>query len=173
MRMVSQEPSERFDNIADALRQLAQFGEETLTLAKESYRRVATVKNWESKVFEQFYAEFIPQCTSKKALEMFKSMNWNQQYEMLKEAVLLLLVFCEFDTPEPKEPTVLSRVTARHSKLDLELSDLDLFQKVLIDTFVRHDPDHENNLDVSEEVAKAWRRSLQPGIDFMKRHLSR
>jgi serine/threonine protein kinase len=171
MRMVSREPSERFDSVAVALRELAQFGEESLTLAKESYRRVASVNNWESKVFEQFYREFRSQCQSEKALEMFKKMNWQQQYEMLKEAVLLLLVFCEFEPPEPKDPTVLSRIATKHSRLELRRSDLDLFQAQLIAAFVSNDPGCENNRELSAELTQAWRKSLQRGVDFMKQHV--
>src|SRR5262249_25122811 len=45
MRMASLEPSRRFESVADALRELTRFGEESLALAKESYRRVVSVKN--------------------------------------------------------------------------------------------------------------------------------
>jgi hypothetical protein len=172
-RMVSLEPSERFESVGVAISQLAQFGEESLTLSKESYRRVAAVRDWEFKVFKQFYDQFAPQAKSAKARQMFEHMDWDQQYEMLKEAILLLLVYCEFDAPETRELTVLSRISARHSKLDLALSDLDLFQTLLIAAFVRHDPDCENDVDVAAEVTQAWRKSLHPGIEFMKRHLAR
>jgi serine/threonine protein kinase len=170
MRMASLESSERFDSLSEAVRHLELFRKESLTLAKESYRRVITLKNGGAEVFQQVYDEFIPHSRSKRAKEIFKSLDWNQQFEMLTEAVLLLLVFCEFDAPEPKEPTVLSRIATRHSNLDLDFEDLDLFQNLLIDAFVRHDPACQES-DVRDAVKRAWRESLQPGIQFMKQHV--
>jgi len=171
VQMASLEPKERFDSLRDALNRLKQFGEEHLTIAKDSYRRVVASEDRKFKVFKEFYDELISQSTSKKAREIFEHMDWKQQYEMLTEAVLLLLVFCEFDALDPKEPTVLSRIANKHSKLDLEVCELDLFQTLLIDAFVRHDPDCVSDV-VSKEVKQAWRESLKFGIEFMKRHVS-
>jgi serine/threonine protein kinase len=171
MRMVSREPKARFENVAEALRPLEQTGQESLTLAKESYRRVASVESRISKVFEEFYQRFRGQSMSG-AREMFDRMDWTLQYEMLKEAVLLLLVFCEFDAPAPKEPTVLSRIATKHSKLDLAGSDFNLFQTLLIQAFIDNDPDCKDSAEMSAEVKQAWQESLKPGIDFMRRHAS-
>jgi serine/threonine protein kinase len=172
-RMASPEPSDRFDNLRDALVRLEQFGEEHLTTAKESYRRVTAVKNWKSKVLKkEFYDKFIPLSRSRRAREIFKKMDWERQYEMLTEAVLLLFVFCEFDAPDPRDPTVLSRVANKHSRLNLEVGDLDLFQDLLIEAFVRNDPVCVSDDAVRESVRQAWRKSLQPGVEFMKRHVS-
>jgi hemoglobin-like flavoprotein len=167
-RMAAVDPADRFDDLGHALCYLSQFGNESLAIAKESYRRVVSLENWKSKVFGSFYDRFTAQCSSARVKEMFHGIDWNRQYEMLTEAVLLLLAFCEFDASESNEPTVLSRVAARHAKFDLLPGDFNLFQRLLIDAFVESDPNCVSNPSISREVTRAWRLSLQPGIDYMK-----
>jgi serine/threonine-protein kinase len=84
VRMASLEPAERFDDLSAALHRVAQFGEEHLTVAQESYRRVAANKNWKVKVFKEFYEEFIARSTNEKAREIFQHMECTAPTSLLR-----------------------------------------------------------------------------------------
>jgi hemoglobin-like flavoprotein len=172
MRMLARNPEDRFDTLQDAIERLALFRDESLELARDSYRRIAATPGWESDLMKSFYDDLRKQCANPAIFLKFNEQAWQRQYEMLKEAVLLLLVFCEVGAVHLPGPTVLSRVKGKHSQLDIAESDFELFGKLLIENLVKHDPLCLQHDHLHETIMRAWKKSLSPGMKFMKLHMS-
>ena len=92
---------------------------------------------------------------------MFARTDFERQHKLLRHAFGLLL---NFPKQPPREPTILARVTERHSRRDLGV-DPSLyapFIDALIDT-VRHcDPDFTPALE------DAWRKTVRKGVEYMQ-----
>lgn len=167
MKMSQRFPEDRFDNLSQVLDRLSQLRNESLSIAKDSYRRIAGLPRWESRVFGAFYRKFRKQCQNRRALAKFNEMNWRRQREMLKEAVLLLLAYGDFDKSDGAEPTILTRVAKAHRKLRLTTDDFTSFRDILIQEFVSHDPDCQSDRFMCIEIRRAWESAMQPGLDYM------
>jgi hemoglobin-like flavoprotein len=170
MRMLACDPAQRFDTLEDAIELLTMLRDESLELARDSYRRIAATPHWESGVMESFYKELLKECNPK-LFQKFNEVTWRRQYEMLKEAVLLLLVFCEVDATDHRGPSVLTRVKSKHAELEIAATDFDRFEDLLIKSLVNHDPLCHHDDYMHETITKAWKKSLSPGMKFMKHHM--
>lgn len=92
--------------------------------------------------------------------------SWNRQFQELKEAILLLLVFSSL-REDRQEPNLLTRIVESHQQLGVPSWMYNAFGKLLIDCICEHDvpPPPLNAM----ELRRAWTCIVEPGIDYMRR----
>ena len=75
----------------------------------------------------------------------------------------LLLIF---PTQPRKEPTILSRLAAKHGRTELKVDPtwFPIFLESLVHTAGQHDP------EFTPTIADAWREALKPGMTYMQRY---
>lgn len=93
------------------------------------------------------------------------SPGWQRQFQVLKEAVLLLAVFSAFHE-DRREPNILTRIVEEHTKRDIPAVLYEKFFELLLDTVVEKD---QHAPLAKEELRHAWSNVIQPGILYMKR----
>ena len=127
----------------------------TMALAKASYDRCCQASDF----LQAFYRNFLAACPE--AVPRFAGTNFEQQTKLLRHAIGLLLIF---PNQPNKEPTILSRVAERHSRVQVSAGDrVDRpFIDALIDTVKQFD--HE----CTAAVEAAWRATVAPGVEYMK-----
>lgn len=127
----------------------------TTALAKASYERCCQSPEF----LPAFYRNFLAACPEAKP--RFARTNFEQQNNLLRHAVGLLLIFPNQPT---KEPTLLSRLAERHSRRDLDIDPAfyRLFIDALIDTVKRFDA------MCSPTIETAWRQTVAPGVEYMQ-----
>ena len=128
--------------------------QEALLAARASYQRAAGPQ-----FFSAFYDrlfEVRPDTRSR-----FANTEFERQHKLLRHAIGLLLSFPE---ESDREPTILARLSERHSRRDLDVdpSLYPPFLESLIDTIKRYDP------QCTPAVEQAWRASLAKGFAYMQ-----
>lgn len=128
----------------------------TTGIAKESYDRCCKAPDF----LDAFYKSFLASCPEAQA--MFAHTDFEQQTKLLRHAIGLLLIF---PNHAGGEPTLLTRLAERHSRRDLDVAPAlyDPFVAALIATVKQFDP------ECSPAVEAAWRETVTPGIDYMKK----
>ncbi|HKA60173.1 MAG TPA: globin [Gemmatimonadales bacterium] len=127
----------------------------TTATAKASYDRCSRSPDF----LHTFYRTFLAACPA--AGPLFAHTDFDRQTKLLRHAIGLLLIF---PTQPSKEPTLLARVAARHSRRDLDIdpSLYGPFIDSLIETVKRFDP------ECTPAVEAAWRATVAPGVEYMK-----
>lgn len=170
-KMTSIEPAERYEKLEDALTAIRHV-DPSLSIAKDSYQR-CTRSQEDDKFFKTFYLEFIRLCPKAEGyFQKFGDQEWQRQYKMLKQAILLLFAFIEQGDWE--EPNILSRIAESHAQMMIPVKFYKPFADALINTVCGNplqgifpvDPrcKEEGNRKVIET---AWRNALKPGIEYM------
>lgn len=129
--------------------------EEAMATAKASFRRCCASPGF----FAAFYSNFFGRCPEAKP--MFAETDFERQYKLLQHGLYLLLIFP--GEPETDE-SIMARVADRHSRRDLDV-DPTMYPKwvdAMIDTVREYDT------QFSAEVENAWRKSMAPGIEYMR-----
>ncbi len=126
-----------------------------LVLARASYDRCCAAPDF----FVCFYRNLFklaPQTEPR-----FANTDFTRQHKLLRHALGLLL---SFPTEPDTEPTILRRVADRHGRTDLDIPPewYGAFVDALLQTVTEHDGEYTDAVDA------AWRRSIEPGIEYMK-----
>jgi hemoglobin-like flavoprotein len=106
----------------------------------------------------RFYALFL---ASSDAVAMkFARTDLQKQARMLKTSLYIMML----ESGEPEQTAHLERLARRHSRTELDIKPelYDLWLDRLVQAVREFDP------LFNAETETAWRRVLQPGIDFMK-----
>lgn len=92
---------------------------------------------------------------------MFAQTDFDRQARLLEHAIKILMIF---PTNQPTEPTVLTRLAAKHGRagLDVPPAWFPVFLDCLVATAARCDP------QFSPAVEAAWREALEPGIEYLR-----
>jgi hemoglobin-like flavoprotein len=180
-KMTHVSPLKRYANLADALHDLARVSFDSLVLAKESYARCISTLDGGEQFFEAFYTEFLR--LSPEAQAMFSHFKddrarWKRQHLVLRESIYLLFLYAE-ERDRLREPNVLTRIAELHNKNNINVAHplYDTFIDALVHSVTGHPPeipeafDPRCNLDSAEaeQIETAWRRALEPGIEYMKK----
>jgi serine/threonine protein kinase len=175
VKMASPYVDERFATLREAMDHLEQFRDEALSQARDSYCRIVSAGR-EENVFRQFYETFRKNIKSTAARERFERMGdeeWHRQHELLKEAIVMLLAYREFDAPtnnrEPREPTVLSHIRRKHSSFAIPHDDYVRFGKLLAETLAANDPASCDSAIIGDDIRRSWKRTIEPGLAYMER----
>ena len=126
-----------------------------MALAKASYDRCCQ----SSTFLETFYRNFLAACP--KAVPRFAGTSFDQQANLLRHAIGILLIF---PNQPNKEPTLLSRLAERHSRRDLNIEPA--FYRPFIDALV--DTVRQFDGKCTPTVEAAWRETVAPGVEYMK-----
>ncbi|HEX9620089.1 MAG TPA: protein kinase [Polyangiaceae bacterium] len=172
MRMLEKDPSRRWPSVEAvvaevlalpaALRYGAEFPEirrlgagaaDTLA-ARESFRRCHAHQQFYSFLYDQLF-DLCPEVRP-----LFANTNFRRQHDLLRHAILLLLVFPEQRGPEP---TILTQVAERHSSrhLGVKPEHYAAFVEALVASVEAFDPEFYPGL------GDAWRRAVAEGIGYM------
>ncbi len=173
-RMIKVEPDDRFGGIRECLQSVTT--DLYVEIARDSYRRMMETEDRQTDLFRSFYVKFL-QKYPKARVGFFGQLGelptvgevpvgWVRQFQLLKEAVLLLLVFNALQE-ERQEPNILTRIAEEHAKRGIPGMLYSGFVEVLIECIVDKDqlPD---SLD-KQQLRHAWVTVTQPGIAYMKR----
>jgi serine/threonine protein kinase len=179
MRMIQLDPAARFPRMDDVLRQLEAMQSAPLEIVRDSLRRI--VAQGAMPFLEKFYQKFLtrsgPEVRARFARLASHHQAWNRQYEMLEEAIVLLLAFNGLGQGAPgsatapiAEPTVLSRIARRHASADLDVRPewYAPFVDALVETVAEVDPGIRGDPEKRVRVMDAWRAAVRPGIEYMK-----
>lgn len=163
----------KFRDLKSGIEALA-GGDLLLEVARESYSRITSEEGKSEHFFRLFYNRLL--ATDERISKFFEERDfpkqlsygenptqkkWQQQRQMLREAILLLFAYSGYR--DQSEPTVLTRIRKSHQFLRPE--DYDKFRDVLIKVVVEVDCDHG---DVSRESLKeAWLSAIGPGLDYL------
>jgi hypothetical protein len=88
---------------------------------------------------------------------MFAGRPMRQQYQMLRDALWLLLSYDKRD--ESEEPTVLSAIARTHARFDPVL--FDRFRQAVLHAVAKHDP-------AGARAAAVWGEAMAPGLQYLK-----
>jgi serine/threonine protein kinase len=188
LKMASPKPENRYKDIREPLNLIyrhIKFIGFNLNIVKESYKRCAFQPNFDNGFFDIFYKNFIDKCPkAQEKFSQFKEKNekekeyWNRQHKLLKQAVLFLFTYFEekdeLDSSsyyEQAEPNILSRIAEihdRHNK-DIPPNMYPAFVDALINTVIDFDPNCKDSKKNSDIVKEAWKKVLEPGVEYMKR----
>ena len=153
MRMLSVNPADRWASLALVIEALR--AERTIVPsveeAKASYRRCAQDNRFYETLYEKLFE------TTPEIRQMFVGRSMEQQYQVLRDALWLLLSFST--AAERDEPTILSGVARTHARF--EPRQFELFQDAVLAAVARHDP-------AGPSVVTAWRDAMAPAIDYLK-----
>jgi serine/threonine protein kinase len=153
MRMLSVDPAARWDSL-DAVRnelQAALSNAPWIEEAKASYRRCAQTDRFYETLYNRLF-DVMPEIRG-----MFTGRSMDQQYQVLRDALWLLLSYAE--NREQGEPTILSGIARTHTRF--EPLQFDAFRDAVLDAVARHDP-------AGATGVTAWRDAIGPGIDYLK-----
>lgn len=171
-RMVNVEPAWRFSSVREAIEQLDT--DVQVEIVRDSYRRLMASESTQLEFFRAFYWQL--QSRFKTAREIFTakfgeldevetpSDAWLRQFQSLKEAILLLVVYSAMGE-EKREPNILTRIAEQHARRNIPAGLYEPFGQVLIDTIV--DMDKEGQA-LGERLRLAWAAAVRDGLDYMK-----
>jgi protein kinase-like protein/TIR domain-containing protein len=176
MKMTAPDPNERFATLREAMDHLEQFKDVGLSQARDSYHRIVS-NELDEKVLRQLYKAFRKDIKSETARKRFEEMGareWDRLREMLKESILMLLAYCEFDAApdngEPREPTILSRIRRmHHAKFTIPRADYIRFCELLAEILAANDP--ASNENTEDDIRRAWTYAIAPGLKYMTQNL--
>jgi hypothetical protein len=118
--------------------------------AKASFRRCAD----DERFYETLYQKLFE---APEIRDMFVARPMAQQYQLLRDALWLLLSFEKSE--EGSEPTILSGIARSHARFQPQ--QFDLFREAILDAVAKHDP-------LGSVAVDAWRETIAPGIDYLK-----
>jgi hemoglobin-like flavoprotein len=106
----------------------------------------------------RFYALFL--ASSGEVAKKFEHTDFRKQTRLLRTSLYIMML----SSDEPEPGAHLERLAKRHGRagLDIKPELYDLWLDCLIQTAAEFDPRFD------ARSASAWRRVLQPGIEFMK-----
>ena len=178
-KMAARNPKKRYDTVEDAIDEITQISLKEFEIAQDSYRRCLRDGENGNKFFRTFYSRLIGMLPVEEA-EKFKpkgigETKSNEQYTILREAIFILLSFCEHP-PAGVEPNIMTRIAEKHNKNHYNVApDLyDFFITGLTDTVCGDSEgtepfdSHCTNANEKEVIKEAWLKALKPGIDYMK-----
>jgi serine/threonine protein kinase len=153
LRMLSVDPADRFDSLETVEKELehAFMSSSALETAKESFRRCAQDDRFYQTLYEKLFAE-MPDIRG-----MFTKRTMEEQYQVLRDALWLLLTFPQ--THSQGEPTILSAVARTHAHFDPKL--FDTFEDAVLAAVAKHDPRGATCLE-------SWRHAIAPGLEYLK-----
>ena len=127
----------------------------TTALARASYDRCCQAPGF----LNTFYRNFLTACPE--AVPRFAGTSMDQQANLLRHAIGILLIF---PNQPNKEPSLLARLAERHSRRDLNIEPALYrpFIDALIDTVKQFDG------KCTPTVEAAWRETVAPGVAYMK-----
>jgi hypothetical protein len=173
-RMVKTNPLDRYRSIDDVETAVNDTDLDVETV-RDSYRRLMEAEDTQTAFFHSFYVQFLNRYP--RTLEFFDPKRfgclaesckakeaWQRQFQALKEAVLLLIVFKIF-REEGREPNILTRIAEEHAKR-IPAGLYPCFGEVLVDVVLEEDRQAPLKGDA---LRRAWTGVIQPGIDYMKR----
>lgn len=172
-RMVNTDPRERYHSLSDALREIAT--DLHVQTARESYRRIMEAEATQQTFFRTFYLKFL--AAYPRARQRFfgdlgdldlpeATSAWKRQFQKLKEAVLLLLVFSALHE-EKQEPNILTRIVEDHAAREVPSWMYKKFADMLIECIVEMDTPPEPM--TNQQLQRAWERVMEPGVQYMVR----
>src|SRR5262249_53405211 len=152
MRMLNVRPADRWTSLPELIDVLRA---ERTTLpcveaAKASYRRCAQ----DDRFYETLYAKLFEVAEIR---QMFIGRPMEQQYQVLRDALWLLLSFRP--AAERGEPTILSGIARTHA--GFAPAQFDLFRDAVLEAVGERDP-------AGPVAVAAWRDAMAPGIDYLK-----
>jgi hemoglobin-like flavoprotein len=124
------------------------------TIAQQSYSRCQRTPDF----FMRFYDVLLE---SHPAIPpMFENTDFPKQRKLLQHGLGLLLSFAN-----KADEQLLERIAARHSAsgLDVDPELYPCFVDSLVEVVRRSDPKFD------DEIERAWREAVEPGIDFIRR----
>jgi hemoglobin-like flavoprotein len=172
-RMLAPAPADRYPSIATAIadawsisgarlnrRMRADAAMLQAEAARASYRRCLK----KADLHEQIYSAFFAACPA--AQPLFAKTDLKRQYDLLRHAIVLMLAF--HANPTAEEPTILSRVAARHGELGMRIPAdwYDAFSKAIQQTVAAADP------QFSDSMREAWAAVLENGTRYMRNYTS-
>jgi serine/threonine protein kinase len=157
MKMLSVDPAARWESLEVVKRELqnALAARSCVDVAKASYRRCAQSSDFYRTVYDNLFVA-MPAIKG-----MFRDPSLERQYQVLRDALWLLLTFPE--TSEQGEPTILSGIARTHSQIPC---DFDKFRDAVLDAVARHDSAEPATVD-------AWRDAMKPGFEYLKSKIAR
>jgi hypothetical protein len=173
--MVNTDVRNRYADIGQAVDRLTNTQPE-VEFVRESYRRLMETEESQRKFFRSFYVRFLNEWPKAKPFfskfgELKKTgkitPEWERQFQALKEAVLLLIVFKAFREGE-RSINILTRIVDRHAKGDRPIPSglYEPFGEVLATVAAIMD---EHAPISQEERWRAWNNVIGPGIEHMRR----
>jgi hemoglobin-like flavoprotein len=128
--------------------------EKDIELFNDSIERCSSKPDF----LRRFYTRFV--ASSDKVAEKFKHTDLQKQARVLKISLYIMMLA----SGDSERKAHLERLAQRHSRTDLDIEPelYDLWLDRLVQAVRESDPMFDT------ETETAWRRVLQPGIDFMK-----
>ena len=111
-----------------------------------------------ARYIDTFYEHFLAK--SKEVAEKFRGTDFSRQKFMLRESLLMILLFHH---GEPGAIEELERLAERHSRRGIDIPPhlYSLWLDSLCEAVEIHDPEYVPELD------QQWRAVMQPGIDLL------
>ena len=114
-------------------------------------------------LYARVYEAFFASCPDARA--SFAKTDLRRQYDLLHHAVVLMMAF--HANPSYEEPTILTRVAARHADMQIPAEWFDAFSAAIRDAIASADPQY------SDEVGDAWGAMLEGGTRYMQSYCER
>lgn len=107
---------------------------------------------------DTFYEHFLAK--SRDVAEKFRGTDFTRQRFMLRESLLMMLLFNHDDPGAVEE---LERLAERHSRRGLDISPYlySLWLDALCEAVEKHDPEYKPTLN------DKWRAAMRPGIELL------
>ena len=171
MRMLSPEPSLRYDHFQDVIDALMLFPFEDLATAELSWRRC--LHSGGEEFFGLFYQRFFDLAGESVVQRFPKPWPTARQINLLRDAVLALFQFYNLhrryhDVPSTINP--LYGLATEHARRNISEREFKLFAEALIDTVVSCDPKTDDDSE-RNRIRRAWREVVIPGTDYLERHV--
>ena len=171
-RMVKVDPRERYESIDAAILEIQT--DLNVEIARDSYSRLMSTEDKQTDFFRSFYVKFLNDYP--KVQESFfkrfgdliddrePNQDWQHQFQALKEAVLLLVVFCAL-REDKREPNILTRIVNSHIRKGIPAILYKCFSEVLVETVLKKDT--KAPLE-QPQLRRAWTYVIKPGIEYME-----
>ena len=119
-----------------------------------SYHRCLSSKDFLDTFYDRFLAKSV------EVAEKFRGTDFTRQKMMLRESLLMMVMFSRDPAALEDEMTQLAQ---RHDRnhVDIPAHLYTLWLDSLCEAIERHDPEY------SPEIALKWRAAMQPGIEFL------
>jgi hemoglobin-like flavoprotein len=170
-RMLASDPAARYPSVATAMadawsisgarlnrRMRAGVRAQQAELARTSYLRSLAASDLHERIYRFFFAA----CPEAKAL--FARTDLKRQYDALHHAIVLMMAF--HANPNREEPTILTRVAARHSGMRIPNAWFDAFSAAIEQALADTDP------QFSDAIRQAWTAVLESGTQYMRSYAS-
>ncbi len=176
-RMISWDPDFRYACVGDAVRDLQQ-ADIDVEMVRDNYRFLMETEEMQDDFLKSFYLRLLaylqqhaPECRAlfnnfgTLTREAPPSDAWRRQFMVLKEAILLLVVYKAFHE-DGRTLNILTRIAKYHTDRNLP-GDLHWrFKECLIETVVAKNQERHGPLN-PDELGSVWDRVITPGITYM------